>query len=70
MQEVLRRRRAFLMAMAELLRRRRAITAVLQTLPHPDPSIAGEYPCKTDLPSMLFNVHGISTIDLPLGQDA
>lgn len=43
------------MAMAELLRRRRAITAVLQTLPHPDPSIAGEFYCKTDLPAMLFH---------------
>ncbi len=42
-QEVLRRRKAFLMAMAEILRRRRAIIAGLQTLPHPDPSVAGEH---------------------------
>ena len=42
-QEVLRRRKAFLMAMAEILRRRRAIIAGLQTLPHPDPSVAGQH---------------------------
>ena len=40
-QDVLRRRKAFLMAMAEILRRRRAIIAGLQALPHPDPSVAG-----------------------------
>ena len=44
-QDVLRRRKAFLMAMAEILRRRRAIIAGLQALPHPDPSVAGALLC-------------------------
>ena len=44
LQDVLRRRKAFLMAMSEILRRRRAIMAGLQALPHPDPSVAGVLP--------------------------
>ncbi len=41
LQDVLRRRKQFLVGMAEILRRRRAIVAGLQALPHPDPSVAG-----------------------------
>ena len=48
LQDILRRRRAFLMAMAEILRRRRAIIAGLHALPHPDPSVAGAHPHTID----------------------
>ena len=41
MQELLRRRRAFVMAMAELLRRRRAIRDAMMAVPHPDPTLGG-----------------------------
>ena len=43
LQDVLKRRKQFLVGMAEILRRRRAIVAGLQALPHPDPSVAGVF---------------------------